>query len=80
MSDNGFGILEENWSRIFEPQWTEKEQGTGMGLTIVREIIEDDYGGTIKVEKSISEEVESGAGTTTFLISIPLQNLTKEAE
>ena len=80
VSDNGFGILEENWSRIFEPQWTEKEQGTGMGLTIVREIITEDYDGTIKVVKSVSEQKVKGGGETTFLISIPLANLAKESK
>ena len=80
VSDNGFGILEENWNRIFEPQWTEKEQGTGMGLTIVREIITEDYDGTIKVVKSVSEQKVKGGGETTFLISIPLANLAKESK
>ena len=80
VSDNGFGILEDSWKRIFEPHNTTKKNGTGMGLTIVREIVEGDYSGTIKVEESVSEEVEPGAGAATFLISIPLQNLTKEAE
>ena len=80
MSDNGYGILEDSWSSIFEHHVTTKKNGTGMGLTIVKEIIEEDYGGTIKVEKSVSEEDKLGAGETTFVISIPLQNLTKEAE
>ena len=80
VSDNGYGMLEDNWNRIFDHHWTTKKLGTGMGLTIVREIIEEDYDGTIKVEKSISEEVEPGAGETTFLISIPLSNLAKGAE
>ena len=49
-----------------------------MGLTIVREILEYDYGGTIVVEKSASEEDKKGSGGTTFLISIPLRNLEKK--
>ena len=80
VSDNGYGILEDNWNRIFDHHWTTKKLGTGMGLTIVEEILREDYDGTIKVEKSVSEEVEPGAGETTFVISIPLRNLTKEAE
>jgi signal transduction histidine kinase len=80
VSDNGYGILEDSWNRIFDHHWTTKKLGTGMGLTIVREIVESDYDGTIKVEKSVSEEDEPGAGETTFLISIPLSNLAKGAE
>jgi hypothetical protein len=80
VSDNGYGILEDSWNRIFDHHWTTKKLGTGMGLTIVREIVEQDYGGTIKVEKSVSEEDGPGAGETTFLISIPLSNLEKGAE
>jgi signal transduction histidine kinase len=80
VSDNGYGILEDSWNRIFDHHWTTKKLGTGMGLTIVREIVESDYGGTIKVEKSVSEEDEQGAGETTFLISIPLSNLEKDTE
>ena len=51
-----------------------------MGLTIAKEIIEEDYGGTIIVESSVSEEEEKGFGETTFLISIPLRELKKEAK
>ena len=80
VSDNGYGILADQWDNIFDPLHTTKRLGTGMGLTIVKEIIEADYDGTIKVEKSVSEEVEPGAGETTFVISIPLRKLTKEAE
>ena len=80
VSDNGFGILEDNWNNIFDPQWTEKEQGTGMGLTIVKEIITEDYDGMIKVVKSVSEQKVKGGGETTFLISIPVANLTKESK
>ena len=59
IKDNGYGIEENNFERIFEPFWTtykaEFEYGTGMGVTIVREIIEDDYDGSIEVEKSTYE-------------------------
>ena len=80
VSDNGYGILENSWNRIFDHHWTTKKLGTGMGLTIVREIVDVDYGGTIKVEESVSDEVDPGAGSATFLILIPLQNLTKDAK
>ena len=81
VTDNGYGILEENFERVFEPFWTTykgaHEYGTGMGLTIVREIVEQDYDGSIEIQKSISEEDKTGKGTTTILITIPLEKLKK---
>ena len=48
ISDNGTGILQRDRSRIFEPYFSTKEKGTGLGLPIVKSIIED-HGGTIRV-------------------------------
>jgi len=56
-SDNGRGIPIENREIIFDPFFTTKEDGTGLGLKIVREIVEE-YQGTVKV---IDSELESGA-------------------
>jgi signal transduction histidine kinase len=78
VSDNGIGVKESNRERIFDHHVSTKNNGTGMGLTIVREILEYDYDGTIEVEKSASEEDKKGAGGTAFLISIPLRNLEKK--
>ncbi|MCS5659339.1 MAG: sensor histidine kinase, partial [Dehalococcoidia bacterium] len=77
VSDNGIGVKESDRERIFDHHVSTKNNGTGMGLTIVREILEYDYGGTIVIEKSVSEEDKKGAGGTTFLISIPLRKLEK---
>jgi two-component system, NtrC family, sensor kinase len=66
ITDNGCGIPAENMSRIFEPFFTTREVGcgTGMGLTVTREIV-NDAGGTI--------EFESGVDTgTTVTIRIPV--------
>jgi signal transduction histidine kinase len=46
--DTGCGISDANMSRIFEPFFTTKEYGTGLGLTNVKRLIEDN-GGTISV-------------------------------
>jgi signal transduction histidine kinase len=46
--DTGCGISDANVSRIFEPFFTTKEYGTGLGLTNVKRLIEDN-GGTISV-------------------------------
>jgi len=81
-NDNGRGIKDDNYKRIFRPFFTTynktTDKGTGMGLTIVREIIEDDYGGTISLDSSAYEEQEPGNGHATFLITIPLETISKQ--
>lgn len=48
-SDTGPGISEENRARIFEPYFSTKKDGVGLGLAIVGEIIMDYYGGTLEL-------------------------------
>lgn len=63
VEDNGIGIPEELYDRIFEPNFTSKTSGTGLGLTMVRKMVED-YKGEISVKSEI------GKGTT-FTILLP---------
>lgn len=58
--DTGSGISNENISKIFHPFFTTKERGSGLGLPIVRKIIEG-HGGTIDIESS------EGKGTSVTL-------------
>ena len=44
VSDTGVGIPDELKSRLFEPYFSTKKEGTGLGLTIVRKIISDHRG------------------------------------
>ena len=64
VSDNGIGIENENSERIFEPKFTTKNSGMGLGLGIIKNIIEN-YKGTITFES------ELGKGTT-FKVSLPI--------
>jgi nitrogen-specific signal transduction histidine kinase len=48
VADTGHGIKEEDRDRIFEPYFSTKPEGTGMGLAIARKIIQDN-GGSIEV-------------------------------
>ena len=63
VEDNGTGIPENLYDRIFEPNFTSKTSGTGLGLTMVRKMVED-YKGEIFVKS------ELGKGTT-FTICLP---------
>lgn len=66
VSDTGSGISPEDRARLFEPFFTTKEYGTGLGLTNVKRLVEDN-GGTIRVES------ERGQGSC-FILSLPIAN------
>ena len=59
VSDTGKGIPKSNWTRIFEPGFTTKTRGWGLGLSLSRRIIEENHKGKIAVVRS-----EMGKGTT----------------
>ncbi|MFR9529141.1 MAG: HAMP domain-containing sensor histidine kinase [Rikenellaceae bacterium] len=59
VSDTGKGIAKSNWKRIFEPGFTTKTRGWGLGLSLSRRIVEDYHHGKIAVAES-----EIGKGTT----------------
>ena len=59
VSDTGKGIAKGNWKRIFEPGFTTKTRGWGLGLSLSRRIVEVYHHGKIFVAKS-----EVGHGTT----------------
>ena len=67
VTDNGIGIATEDFNRIFEPKFTTKSSGMGLGLGIIKNIIEN-YKGTITLESQI------GKGTT-FTVSLPIINI-----
>lgn len=64
VSDNGNGIETQNIPRIFEPKFTTKSSGMGLGLGIIKNIIEN-YKGTITFETEINKG-------TTFTVTLPL--------
>ncbi len=62
VSDNGIGITEENKSKIFEPKFTTKTSGMGLGLAMVKNIMET-YNGNITFT---SQEGKGTVFTVTF--------------
>lgn len=61
--DNGVGIPAEKINKIFEPNFTTKTSGMGLGLTMVRKMIED-YQGNITVKSEVGK-------STDFTIYLP---------
>jgi two-component system, NtrC family, sensor kinase len=66
VSDTGYGILEEDQERIFDPFFTRKSEGTGLGLSISRQILEK-HGAYIELD------TEVGVGST-FRIIFPFSS------
>jgi signal transduction histidine kinase len=64
ITDTGKGIEKEDLKRIFDPFFSKKDGGTGLGLSVVHGIIEK-HGGKINVESA------PGAGTS-FKITLPI--------
>lgn len=50
--DNGKGITKTNFKTVFEPGYTTKERGWGLGLTLTKRIVEDYHNGKILVKES----------------------------
>ncbi|RLD30115.1 MAG: two-component sensor histidine kinase [Bacteroidetes bacterium] len=63
VADNGNGISEENSPKVFEPKFTTKTSGMGLGLPMIKKIIET-YNG------SITFTSQEGKGTT-FIVTFP---------
>ena len=68
VTDNGHGITQEHIDKIFEPKFTTKSSGMGLGLAMVKNIVET-YDGQIEVESSTSKG-------TSFFVWLPFVNST----
>jgi signal transduction histidine kinase len=63
--DHGRGMPPREQRRVFEPGYTTKKRGWGLGLTLARRIVEEYHGGRLMISES-----EPGKGTT-FVIGLP---------
>ncbi len=69
VSDSGIGMSEEQLSKIFEPYYTTKEFGSGLGLTVVYKVVREHNG-----EVTVHSREDQG---TTFTISVPIPDSEK---
>ena len=67
ITDTGSGIPKNQFKKIFEPGYTTKKRGWGLGLSLTKRIVEDYHKGKIKVLQS-----EVGKGTAMQLIFVKL--------
>ena len=63
VEDNGAGIAPDVLPRMFDPFFSTKEHGNGLGLALTQQIIKD-HGGDLSVQSTV------GRGTT-FTVSVP---------
>ena len=67
----GEGIPEDLLDRIFEPYFTTRESGTGLGLAVVRQIVER-HGGEIRVRNN-------DEGGATFTVCLPIAHSNRQS-
>ncbi|MCH9025130.1 MAG: HAMP domain-containing histidine kinase, partial [candidate division Zixibacteria bacterium] len=65
VSDNGPGIPSGAARKIFRPGFTTKKRGWGLGLSLVKRIVEESHGGKVFLKRS-------KPGETVFEINLPL--------
>jgi len=70
ITDNGSGISEEAQENLFQPNFTTKTSGMGLGLSIVKSII-DNFGGKIWYTTKLNRG-------TTFFVEVPIYKQTKK--
>ena len=64
VNDNGIGMTEEQQKHIFEPYYTTKDTGTGLGLTTILKIMKE-HNGEITVNSTYNEG-------STFILKLPV--------
>jgi signal transduction histidine kinase len=70
VTDFGVGIAKDKIDRIFDPFYSSKQKGMGIGLAITKRMVEKDFAGSIAV-------TSSRQGGTTFSLTIPLDEHAK---
>jgi DNA topoisomerase VI subunit B len=68
--DNGCGIADDKIAKIFNPFYTSKTNGTGLGLGVAKKVI-DSHRGTIEVHSKVGQGTE-------FVLAIPLSDSVRD--
>jgi hypothetical protein len=66
VTDNGKGIPWRNQKKVFDPGFTTKKRGWGLGLSLAKRIVGDYHGGKLYLKESVPSE------KTTFVVSLPI--------
>ena len=70
IKDNGPGISDEAQQQIFDPFYTTRTQGTGLGLAVVNAVAKA-HGGNVKIESKLNEGC-------TFTVTLPVEHSTED--
>ena len=70
--DNGCGIADDKIAKIFNPFYTSKTNGTGLGLGVAKKVI-DSHRGTIEVHSKVGQGTE-------FVLAIPLSDSVRDSD
>jgi signal transduction histidine kinase len=70
--DNGCGIADDKIAKIFNPFYTSKANGTGLGLGVAKKVI-DSHRGTIEVQSKVGQGTE-------FVLAIPLSDSVRDGD
>lgn len=73
ITDEGHGITPGDRDRIFQPYFTTKATGTGLGLFVCKRIVEQSAGGRIELTSSTGEP-------TTFSVCLPFESVPREPD
>lgn len=74
VTDTGEGISDENIDKIFDPLFTTKLKGTGLGLAVCQQIVER-HGGTVSARRN-----EEPSGGTIFEVKLPTADVMRQTQ
>jgi signal transduction histidine kinase len=75
VTDKGTGIAEEHVKNLFNPFFTTKSKhhGIGLGLSMVKRIVEHDFSGKIEVNSCVGGDKDAGEHGSTFTATFPIK-------
>jgi signal transduction histidine kinase/DNA-binding response OmpR family regulator len=71
--DSGPGIHPDDWDRVFQPGYTTRQEGTGLGLHICRHLLQDIAEGAVRASVSLTRSVLWSGST--FTVKLPVASV-----